>query len=453
MGTMLIKFECDTPELSFLLHKHPERLHTQDSTFGKVHVFSSAPGQAVLLMDIDPLKLTRRGGGSTFALQPYVNERPYVASSFLSVALNQVFRTAIAGRCESHPELVNQPLNLRLSLPALPSRGGEKLLRRLFEPLGYEVEAHALPLDSRFPAWGDSSIFDVVLKTQKELYRVLRHLYILMPVLDNDKHYWVGRDEVEKLLERGQDWLSDHPERDLIVTRYLKFRKDLTRGALSALQPLDDADGEEDDGPNAEAAVERALGLHDQRLNRVAELLKDEGCQTVGDLGCGEGKLLKRLMANGRLARIVASDVSPLALERAATALERWHPQRREAVELIQSSLLYEDSRLEDLDALALVEVIEHIEPDRLSTVANNLFEKARPQLLIITTPNREYNAVWESLPAGKFRHSDHRFEWSREQFREWIESVKQDYQVEYEGLGTEHPEFGHPSQMAVCRR
>ncbi len=357
----------------------------------------------------------------------------------------------MAGRCESHPQLVNQPLDLLLSLPALPCRGGEKLLRRLFEPLGYEVTARCLPLDPRFPEWGDSSVFEVELKTQKELYRVLRHLYILMPVLDNDKHYWVGQEEVEKLLERGQDWLSEHPERDLIVTRYLKFRKDLTRGALSALQPLEEAGVEE--SVETEATVERALGLHEQRLDRVAELLKEQGCQTVGDLGCGEGKLLKRLLTNGRLARIVATDVSPLALERAAASLERWHPQRREAVELLQSSLLYEDSRIEELDAVALVEVIEHIEPDRLPTVARNLFDKARPKMVILTTPNQEYNAVWESLPAGRFRHSDHRFEWTREQFRAWVESVKQDYQVEYEGLGPEHPEFGHPSQMAVLRR
>lgn len=448
---MLITFECENPNLSFLLHKHPDRLHTQDSTFGRVHVFSPAPGQATLLMEIDPLKLTRRGGTQSFALQPYVNERPYVASSFLSVALNQVFRTAMAGRCESHPQLVEQPLEFRLKLPALPCRGGEKLLRRLFEPLEYQVEARALPLDPRFPEWGDSAVFEVVLTTRKELCRVLRHLYILMPVLDNDKHYWVGQDEVAKLLERGQDWLSDHPERDLIVTRYLKFRKDLTRGALSSLQPLEEV--EQPEVPETESKVEKALGLHDQRLKRVAELIKEEGCQTVADLGCGEGKLLKRLLSNGRLARIVACDVSPVALERAAAALERWHPQRREAVELVQSSLLYEDGRWKDLDAVALVEVIEHIEPDRLGSVARNLFEKARPKMVILTTPNRDYNEVWESLPAGRFRHSDHRFEWTREEFRQWIESVKKDYQVTYEGLGTEHPELGHPSQMAVLRR
>ena len=208
---MLLTLECDQAELSFLLHKHPRRLHTQDTTFGKVHTFSTKPGQATLLMEIDTLRLTRRGGSSEFALAPYVNERPYVASSFLSVALNQVFRTAMAGRCESHPHLVNQPLRLRVGLPTLPCRGGEPLLRRLFEPLGYTVQARPHPLDPRFPQWGDSAIFEVVLETEKELFRVLRHLYILMPVLDDDKHYWMGDEEVAKLVERGEDWLAEHP--------------------------------------------------------------------------------------------------------------------------------------------------------------------------------------------------------------------------------------------------
>lgn len=452
LRAMLVSLEANIPELSFLLHKHPDRVHTQDSSFGRVHVFYPHSQKAVLLMEIDPLKLTRRGGSSNFALQPYVNDRAYVASSFLSVACNQMFRTAMAARCESHPELVSQPLELRIGLPLLPSRGGEALLRRLFEPLGYTLEIQRLSLDERFPQWGDSNYFDVTLVARIELFRALRHLYILMPVLDNDKHYWVGQDEVEKLLERGQDWLAEHPERELIVSRYLRFQRDLSQRALSQLAPLTDPEEEEDNG-EVEAAVERRIGLHDQRLNAVAALLDALEARTVADLGCGEGKLLRPLLKNSRLTRILACDVSTVALERAATSLERVHEKKREKVELFQSSLLYADSRLNDLDAIVLVEVIEHIDLERLPRLAHNLFERARPKTVVITTPNSEYNAVWESLPAGRFRHNDHRFEWTRQQFQDWADSVKHDYQVEFLGLGPEHESLGCPSQMAVFRR
>jgi 3' terminal RNA ribose 2'-O-methyltransferase Hen1 len=448
---MLVRLQSDTPLLSFLLHKHPDRVHSQDSSFGKVHVFYPQPQEAVLLMEIHPLKLTKRGGSSSFALQPYVNERPYVASSFLSVALNQMFRTAMGGRCESHPELVQQPLGLTIGLPLLPCRGGEALLRRLFEPLGYDLEVKRIPLDPRFPEWGDSNYFDVTLTANIELFRALRHLYILMPVLDNDKHYWVGQDEVEKLLERGQDWLSEHPERELIVARYLRFRRDLSQRALSELTPL--TEDVEEDGASAEEAAEKRIGLHEQRLDAVASLLQTQGVTSVADLGCGEGKLVRRLLKNSSLTRILACDVSTLALERAELALERVHDKLRQKVELFQSSLLYADSRLDNLDAAVLVEVIEHIEPDRLPRVAHNLFAKARPKMIVVTTPNRDYNKVWESLPAGSFRHSDHRFEWTRQEFQDWVQGVKGDYQAEISGIGEPHPELGQPSQMAVFRR
>lgn len=451
---MLVQLDAELPELSFLLHKHPDKLHSQSTAFGDVHVFYPSQQRVVLMLEIDPLKLTRRGQGSEFVLQPYVNDRPYVASSMLSVALNQVFRTAMAPRCQSHPELVEQPIALRFEIPVLPCRGGETLLRRLFEPLGYEVDARALPVDPAFPGWGDSPYFHVVLTARCALYRALRHLYILMPVLDNDKHYWVGDDEVEKLVQRGEDWLSEHPERELIVDRYLRYRRDLRHRALSELVPLAAEDVERDQAASAaEEKAERRLGLHDQRLNAVSALLEERAIRSVADLGCGEGRLLRRLLKLPNLSKILACDVSPVALERAARGLERASEAQRARVHLFQSSLLYADSRLEEIEAAVLVEVIEHVEPAQLPRLVDNLFGKARPKLILITTPNSEYNVVWESLPAGRFRHSDHRFEWSRDQFRDWCEAVRGDYQVEISGLGDPHELYGSPSQMAVFQR
>ncbi len=444
---MLLTIEADSPEISFLLHKRPEKTHTFSTNFGQAHVFYPDSKVVALLLEVDPLKLTRRGGSEGFSLQPYVNDRAYVASSFFSVALNQVFRSAVAGRCNTRPELVERSFELKAHLPVLPCRGGEALLKRLFEPLGYQVESRGLVLDERFPGWGDSVYHEVTLRIRTQLYRLLRHLYIMIPVLDNDKHYWVGQDEVDKLLTRGRDWLAEHPHRDLIVKRYLKYRRELTRPTMARLGLVET--GEED----SEEVTERKIGLHQQRLDSVLEVLIRSGVQSVVDLGCGEGRLLRKLADQQQFLRILGLDVSTVALERAKRSLERLHPKRRERVQLLHGSLLYDDERLQDQEAAVLVEVIEHLEPDRLPRLAHNLFERMRPGLVVITTPNREYNVVWESLPAGNFRHRDHRFEWTRAEFRHWVEQVKGGYAVEFSGLGEEHPEYGAPTQMAVFRR
>ena len=447
---MLITIESENPEMSFLLHKHPDRLHSDATTFGTAHAFYPAKNKVALLLDIDPLKLTRRGGADSFALQPYVNDRAYVANSFLSVALNQLFRTAVAGRCPKRPELVETPMRLKVSIPTLPCRGGFSLLKNLFEPLGYSINATRIPLDPVFPEWGDTVYYRTELEKTAPLYSVLRHLYILLPVLDNDKHYWVGEHEIEKLLEKGEAWLADHPHRELIIHRYLKHQRGLTRQVLEALSE------EETEDPNrvtCEESNEKKIGLHGLRLDTVVDLLKASGAAQIADLGCGEGKLVRRLLKEPQFTRILAMDVSTEALARAELALDRMHEKSREKVELFQGSLLYDDERLHEVEAACLVEAIEHLEPDRLARVAHNLFRRIRPRTLVITTPNRDYNVLWETLPAGRFRHPDHRFEWSREEFREWVDSVKHDYEASISGLGEEHPEFGCPSQMAVFQR
>lgn len=450
---MLVTIEADSPDISHLLHKHPAKVHSLEANFGVSHVFYPEPSKVALLVEIDGFKLTRRGNNGGFALQPYVNDRSYAINSYLTVALNQQFRTALGARCNKRPELVDREFELTTHLPCLPSRGGEPVLRKLFEPLGYQLEVEGIPLDPKFPEWGPSRYFNVTLKCKSVLSRLLRHLYILIPVLDNEKHYWVGPEEVDKLLERTSDWLSEHPEKELIVNRYLKFQNYLTRPALEALSEADEEALDPTSEGLEEEATEKKIGLHEQRLNTVSELLTQSGAATIADLGCGEGKLLRRLLKASKTTQIIGMDVCTTSLERTESNLERLPEKVRARVELIHGSLLYNDERLHNVDAAALVEVIEHIEPDRLDRVATNLFQRMRPATIIITTPNSEYNQVWESLPAGKFRHNDHRFEWTRAEFSEWADKVKADYQVEISGLGDQHEEYGSPSQMAVFRR
>jgi 3' terminal RNA ribose 2'-O-methyltransferase Hen1 len=431
-------------DLGFLLHKHPDRVQAFALPFGTAHVLYPEATEerctAALILEVDPVGLTRRGRGS-FPLADYVNDRPYVASSLLSVALVTVFKTAMEG---AKPELAAQAIPLKAHLPAVPARGGEELVRRLFEPLGYEVET--TPIDDE---WGASRYLALTLTATIRLAEALTHLYVLLPVLDDEKHYWVGDDEVEKLMRRGKDWLPAHPERTLITRRYLKHERRLINPALAAMDeavPVDD--------PGAERELEHTVSLRDQRLGTVQAVIQASGAKRVLDLGCGGGMLLERLVRDG-YELVTGVDVSPRALTLAERRLklDRLPATKRERISLLHSPLTYRDRRLRGYDAAALVEVIEHFDPPRLHAVEQNVFANAQPKTVVVTTPNAEYNPVWESLTG--FRHPDHRFEWTREQFADWASRVagEHGYGVRLMPIGPEEPDFGPPTQMAVFEK
>jgi 3' terminal RNA ribose 2'-O-methyltransferase Hen1 len=453
-------------DLGYLLAKNPARCQSFGLSFGQAHVFYPETGEerctAALLLDLDPVGLVRGWSGplgERGALAQYVNDRPYVASSFFSVAIAQVFRSALKGLSPDRPELAETPIPLEAEIPVLPSRGGGDFLRRLFEPLGYTVEARRLPLDERFPDWGESSYFSVRLAATCRLQDLLTHLYVLLPVLDNDKHYWVGRDELEKLLARGAGWLAGHPEKDAIVTRYLKHQRPLMREALARLVIEDDPDPEtsEETKGREEEQLEERISLNQARLGAVVAALKQAGAKRVLDLGCGEGQLLNVLLKDPGFERIAGVDVSYRTLELAKERLnlDRLPARLRERIELFQGALTYRDSRLAGFDAACAVEVIEHLDPPRLPAFERVVFEFARPATVVVTTPNADYNVRFENLPAGRLRHRDHRFEWTRREFQDWAEAVGRrfGYTPRFLPVGQVDAEVGSPTQMAVFSR
>jgi 3' terminal RNA ribose 2'-O-methyltransferase Hen1 len=452
-------------DLGHLLRKNPARPQSFAMNFGQAHVFypevSAERCTAALLLEVDPVGLVRgrRGpAGEGRSLEQYVNDRPYVASSFLSVALAEVFGSALSGKSKDRPELVDQPLPLSATIAVLPCRGGEPFLRRLFEPLGYAVSVAGQLLDEKFPEWGESSYFTVTLDGAVPLRALLSHLYVLVPVLDNDKHYWVGDDEVEKLLRHGEGWLGAHPEREAITRRYLKHRPSLIKDALSRLVE-EDANLAESEQTHAleEAQVEERISLNERRLRAVHTALKETGARRVLDLGCGEGQLMRILMKDREFTEIVGLDVSHLALEIAQRRLhlDQLPAAEQERVRLLHGSLMYRDQRLAGYDAAAVVEVVEHLDPPRLAAFERVLFECARPGAVVLTTPNREYNGQWETLPAVKFRHKDHRFEWTRPEFQEWAARIASRfaYTVRFLPIGPEDAVAGPPTQMAVFEK
>ena len=452
-------------DLGYLLHKHPGRVQSFTQSVGMAHVFYPEATEqrctVALLLEVDPVALVRghKGPpGEGFTLGQYVNDRPYAASSMLAMALKDVFRTALAGRCDARPDLAQAPIPLTIGVPSVPCRGGAGLLRRLFEPLGWQVGASAGQLDPAVPEWGESRYLDVRLAGDVRLADALNHLYVLLPVLDDAKHYWVSDDEVDKLIRAGGGWLSAHPEKELITRRYLAHQRKLAASALARLAEADDTGAEQLDNATEPAVVlgtpDQPVPLAEQRRGAVLAALRASGARTVGDFGCGEGVLAQDLLAERSIELVVAVDVSARALQltQRRLRLERMTEQQRNRIRIFQSALTYRDDRLAGLDAAVLMEVIEHVDPPRLEALERAVFGHAAPGTVIVTTPNVEHNVRFETLPPGAMRHRDHRFEWTRGEFRAWADRVAaaHGYTARHLPVGADDPQAGPPTQMAV---
>ena len=457
-------------DLGYVLVKHPDKLREVDLSTGKAYVFfpeaTEARCTAALLVDMDSVGLTRRGENPSLA--DYVSDRPYAASSFMTVALSKVFRSAMSGTCKDRPELAAKPFPLEINIAALPCRGGDVLVRRLFEPLGYTVPPTEVQVaDEQFPEWGNSPYLNVTLKHEGVLVKdALLQLYVLIPVLDDDKHYFVGDDEVKKLVEHGAGWLDRHPERELITRRYLGGKGALVRDAQEQLGPVA---VEEETAPSdeAEPKVEERLSLNKQRINFVVETLThtafNGGLKSVVDLGCGEGKLLLALFNTSQFTKLAGVDVALRPLQIAKWKIRKALRSDKPCtmtgdpnglIQLYHGAATYRDARIEGFDAVTATELIEHLDPYRLEMFERVVFERIRPRCAVVTTPNVEYNCLFLDMKT-KLRHRDHQFEWTREEFILWCETAgaRYGYSRLWQGIGTADEKHGPPTQACVFIR
>ncbi|MBY0552852.1 MAG: 3' terminal RNA ribose 2'-O-methyltransferase Hen1 [Candidatus Obscuribacterales bacterium] len=465
-------------DLGYLIVKNPATApHRFSLPFGEAILtyteISPDRCTAVMTLDINPVELVRgregsQGGGT---IDEYLNDRPYCSSSILAVALRRVFSSALSGKNKDRQELAKTRIPLECTIGALPSRRGPVTIRDLFEPLGYNVvdcTRHAL--DPLQPEWGDSDYHTVTIRGTVTVQELMTHLFILIPVLDNDKHYFVGDAEVEKLLRHGNVWLATHPLNEMIVNRYLGNKKHLAAKALGALAELvapedEESDGEAD-GATADGQtpatpredVEKTISLHQIRHETVVRVLKERGVKRVVDMGCGRGLFVGRLMDDAQFEQILGMEVELRAVSgaRYKLKLHKQPAEKRDRVKLVQGSVTYRDSILrQKFDAAVSIEVIEHMEPTRLDMFAMVMLGDCRPRIAVVTTPNREYNCLWPTLPAGELRHKDHRFEWTRSEFEQWCstQAARYGYATEFQPIGPLDDKHGAPSQMCVFTR
>lgn len=455
----------NSQDLSYLLHKNPDKVQMFNITGGKAHVFypeySKKKTTVALLLDIDTIEIIRniRLPDNGFMLKNYINDRPYVASSFTSHAISEVFSSALNGKCKLKPELVELEMDFEININVLKIKGGNSAwINKIFEPLGYKVEFKRHFLNENFTQWGESNYYSVKLKNNITLQKLLSQLYVLLPVFDYEKHYFISTNEIDKLLDKGKEWLSGHPEKDIITKRYLNNLKKYYNPALERLNENNNEDLYKEEIENInDVEVEKKLSLNKQRLKTVFDKVKDSGYTSIMDLGCGEGKLLKMLLKDSKFSKITGMDVSYSELQKAKDNLyyEELSDKQKERLTLIQGSLLYKDERLKNHEVATVIEVIEHLELFSLKYLEKVLFSYLKPNMIIITTPNSEYNQKYENLENELFRHHDHRFEWSRKEFYDWLKNIQNEYKYNFEvfEIGESDNLLGSPTQMAVLKK
>jgi 3' terminal RNA ribose 2'-O-methyltransferase Hen1 len=431
--------------ISYLLAKNPNNLYERNHKGHLVRLFYSKFTETELEVTIfvtpDPIEMVKNNSNS-YDITHYINDREFAVSSIFCSFIRSALGTALNGQPkEEHLKWVNHPFSFNFEFgPVVSSLSDEKLMN-LFEPIGYEVTINRPEIEYSFPIKTKSSARYLSIKGMKTLQEGLRHLFVLIPVIDNYKHYFIDEKEIEKLERYGEGWLEQHPLRDLIYRQALRFKE------IYSLVENSSKD---------EKKVEpvKKVRLNELRYEKIVNAVSQMKPRSVVDFGSGEGKLSVQLGFVEGITEILAVEPSESA---SLKALERFNKVKNKEKfvipELLWGSLFYYDERLKDKDVIILCEVIEHIDETRLPKAMDTLLHDYQPGALIITTPNREYNELYDM--EEHLRHNDHRFEWTRAEFRQWCteRNYSNDYELLFDGIGEEHPSHGFPTQMCIFKR
>ncbi|GAF20898.1 HEN1 C-terminal domain [Bacillus sp. JCM 19047] len=428
--------------LSHLLAKNPYRLYERDVNGHLVRLFFSHFSadfvETTIFVTPDPIELSRNSARA-FDITSYINDREFAVSSIFCTFLRSALGTALNGKPKD-PYLpwVDHPFSFEFSFGPLASATSLSLLKRLFEPIGFSVSTVFAEQKAPLSIKDRSSAQMITLKGRTTLQKGIRQLFVLIPVLDDYKHYFIDEKEVDKMKRYGEGWLENHPERAYIYEKALRFKAIYEHTQQKDVQPV----------------KETMIRLNDKRYETIIQKVSDlHQKASVVDLGSGEGKLTVKLGYVKGIKELLAVEPSEMAMTRAL----RQFTKRTKELEFLQptplrSSLFYYDNRLQNKDVIILCEVIEHIEEFRLPKMMKMILSDYRPQTLFISTPNYEYNQLY-NLGEG-YRHPDHRFEWTRDQFQTWCQAVNTGfYNLEFTGIGEEHRQFGHPTQLCHFQR
>ncbi|MBW4084382.1 3' terminal RNA ribose 2'-O-methyltransferase Hen1 [Paenibacillus sp. S150] len=459
--------------LSRLLAKNPDNLYDRMEKEARVRIAFTASSEqeaeAVIYVTPDPVELVKGASSAHNDITQYINDREFVVSSLFCTYIRSALGTALNGKTkEAYLPWVNRKLALELTFGPVASNLPDHALEDLFIPLGYEVvlergdAAYAFELKSR------SSVRYIKLKGIQTLQTALRQLFVLIPALDDYKHYYISDDEVDKIRRYGDGWLENHPQRALILKRTLRFA-----GAIKHYEDQMAGDGQQaENGASGEAPgiaepfaapAEASAGtgaaeapkarLNDLRYAAIADTVERLAARrSIVDFGSGGGKLSARLSSVPGVQEIKAVEPSAAAQLRAMDRFAKLEGRPGAIVpEPVTGSLFYYDEALRGKDVMILCEVIEHIDERRLNRVMETIFHEYAPGTLIITTPNKEYNALYQ-MEHEKLRHRDHRFEWDREAFGAWCScwTSAYNYSVRLSGIGEFAQEYGYPTQMAI---
>jgi 3' terminal RNA ribose 2'-O-methyltransferase Hen1 len=430
--------------VSYLIAKNPNNPYERDEKGFKVRLvypkFSKEEIQFVIYVKPDPIDLVRNSS-DLYDITHYINDREFAVSSLFITTIRKALGTALNGKPdEEYLEWVGHEFEIELSFGPVATDLRDKEIVDLFEPIGYKVEIERGVSNIR----EKSSAGFVTLSGRQSVQSALKHVSILIPVIDNYKHYFLDEREVEKLDRYGEGWLEEHPMKQMIVKRALRFNALISQ---SQFYEKKQRNSNYDENPK--------VRLNDLRYEHILNYIKTlPQRETIVDLGAGEGRLSVQLGFLEGVKEILSIEPSNKSRIRAIERFQQVNTKEGYVEpQSLSGSLFYFDSRLQNKDVIVLCEVIEHIEEDRLPKIFDTILNDYCPKTLIVTTPNQEYNVLYEM--DDEMRHDDHRFEWTRPQFVQNVESWTEQtpYQVSIQGIGEEHEAYGHPTQMAIFRR